>query len=235
MNSEKHDPSAGTGARRGNALIYILLALALLGGLTMVLSRTNDSGGDNLDYEKTELLTAHMTAYAGSAKSAIDQMMMGGTSVNNLIFFSPNQASFDSTGNNIHKVYHPDGGGLAYEIPDPNLFTGTSTVPPPGWYVGRFNNVQWTPTAANDIVLAAFGISQGVCASINKKTTGSATIPALGGTGNPATYFVNTTITGVANAAFTTAVCASCEGYPSLCVSSGGATYFTYYNIISGQ
>ncbi len=234
MNSEKHAHSAIPKTQRGNALIYILLALALLGALTMMMARTDDAS-DNLDYEKTELLTTRMTAYAGGAKNVIDQMIMSGANINNLNFSAPNSASFDAAGTNMYKVYHPDGGGLAYELPDPNLFTGTSAVPPPGWYMGRFNNVQWTPTASNDIVMAAFGISQSVCANINKKTTGATSIPALAGTGNPATYFVNTTITGVANAAFTNAVCAACEGYPSLCVSSSGGTYFTYYSIISGQ
>jgi len=234
LNSDKQHRSSRRDRQGGNALVYILLALALLGALTMLMGRQNDSS-ENIDSEKAELLTTSMVAYAGSAKNAVDQMMMSGTAINNMVFLPPNHASFDTTGLVINKLYHPSGGGLNYSTPDAALFTGTSTVPPPGWYIGRFNNTAWTLTASNDIMMAAFGISQAVCASINYKTTGSANIPALAGTGNPATYFVDTAITGVANAAFTNTICAACEGYPAMCVSSGGGSYYTYYNIISAQ
>ena len=230
----------------GNAMIYILLALALLAGLTMVLSRGNDQAGDTLSSDQAELLTTRMTAYAGVAKNAVDQMMMSGTNINNLSFLRPNQDSFDDAPF-INKLHHPEGGGLSLDSADDNLFTGAGTEPPPGWYIGRFNNIEWTPTTANDIVLAAHDISQAVCASINKKITGSTDIPALAGTGDPATYFIDSAINGpldvgtgqptagVANADLTIVECADCEGYPSLCVSGNAATQWTYYSIISGQ
>ena len=53
-------------------MIYILLALALLAGLTMVLNRGNDTGGDDLSKDKAELLALQATAYAGAAKNAVN-------------------------------------------------------------------------------------------------------------------------------------------------------------------
>ena len=217
----------------GNAMIYILIALALLGALTMVLARGGSEGGSDLTADQAELMTTRMTATSGVAKNAVDQMMMSGTSVSSLNFVTPNVASYD-TAPHYNKVFHPDGGGLSLEK-DAKLFTGTDTTPVPGWYMGRFNNIEWTPTAANDVVLAAHDISQAVCANINKKITGDGAIPVLLGTGDPATYFVNTSFGGPANANLTTAICAACEGHPALCVSNTGATQFTYYSIISGQ
>ena len=74
MNSDKHNPSGV----RGNAMIYIILALALLGGLTMVISRGNDTGGDDLGKETNELLTTRAVAFAGSASfSAIQRAPSG--------------------------------------------------------------------------------------------------------------------------------------------------------------
>ncbi len=218
----------------GNAMIYILIALALLGALTMVLARGANEGGSDLSADQAELMTTRMTAAAGVAKNAVDQMMMSGTAVSALNFVTPNVASYD-TAPHYNKIFHPDGGGLSLDSDNIQLFTGTDTAPTPGWYLGRFNNIQWTPTTANDVVLAAHDISQAVCANTNKKITGSTAIPILLGTGDPATYFVNNSFGGPPNANLTTAICAACEGHPALCVSNTGATQFTYYSIISGQ
>ena len=51
-------------------------------------------------------------------------------------------------------------------------------IPAPGWYLGSFNNVEWTQTTENDVILTAHQISQPVCAQIDLLLTGSATIPA---------------------------------------------------------
>lgn len=230
MNSDKHVIQK----QCGNAMIYILIALVLLAALTMLITRLDDSAsGQDLSSEQAELMTTKAVAFAGSAKNVVDQMLMSGTNINNLSFVTPNQSSYD-TAPHINKVFHPDGGGFNLGIVDSNVFTGATTAPVPGWYMGRFNNVDWTPTSANDVLFVAHGISQTVCANLNKKITGATTIPALTGIANAAALFVDYSVSGVANLDFTAAQCASCEGYPSLCVSNAGGTEWTYYNIIEG-
>jgi hypothetical protein len=218
----------------GNVAIYVIIALALLGLLTATLSNQGDRGGDQLDSDRAALLTSDLISYTSSVKNVIDQMTMSGTALANLNFIRPNMSSFD-LGSNINKVYHPDGGGLTLPVKDDNLFTDTGTTPPAGWYLGMFNNVDWTPTTANDVVLAAHGISQEICGRINKKITGSTTIPTLAGGGNSAKYFVDDDVSAVANADLTVAACAACEGLPSLCVANTAGTLWTYYSIISAQ
>lgn len=232
MNSDKRKSNGG------NALIYILLALALLGGLTMIIAnQNNSSSNDNLDSENTELLSTSTIAFATSAKNAVDQMLFGGTLITSLDYSRPGDTNYNS-GVHRNQVFHPEGGGISIDAIDTNVFSDTGTTPKAGWYMGRFNNFDWTPTTANDIVLSAFGISQALCANINKKITGNTTIPAIGNSSNIAQYFVSSTVTGApANANFTiaTTVCPSCEGYPALCVSNQAGTQWAYYNIISGQ
>lgn len=228
LNSDKHSPAH----IRGNAMIYILLALALLAGLTMVLNRGNDMGGDDLDKDKTELLTLQVTAYAGSAKNAVDQMMMSGTPVTSLNFVVPSDPTFN-TGSNIHKVYHPAGGGLAFEKAEPAIFDTTSTYSTlGGWYMTRTNNIEWTPTAAPDVLLVAWRIHKAICENINKKITGSTDIPDIA---SPVEVFLGTTNGAPTNEDLMIADCADCEGYPALCVSNAAQNNFAYYNIISGQ
>lgn len=213
-------------------MIYILLALALLAGLTMVLGKQSDNASQDLSAEKAELITTKTVAYAGSVKGIIDQMMMSGSNINNLNYVTPNQSSFD-LGSNINKVFHPSGGGLGYEASNPELFVTNGTTPVPGWYLGRFNNVEWTKTASNDIVLAAYDINIDVCKAINKKITGSTVIPMA--LGPSAGFLVDTIHGGPPNQPLTVAKCAACEGHPSLCVAGDGNQRYTYYSIISGQ
>lgn len=239
LNSEKFRKSAERGnaphAERGNAMVYILVAIALFGFLTMTLSRQNQqSDNQNLDDEQLELQSTTVMSYATATKSVIDQMRMTGTSIDQLDFVLPNAASYD-LGSNIHKVYHPDGGGLSATAANPNIFTGIDNDPDPGWYAGVFNDVEWTDTTATDVILTAHQISEGVCEQINEKITGSTSIPAIGGTGLLADYLVDDADHSGTNTPFNATVCAACEGYPSLCVSNTTGDMWSYYNIIEGR
>lgn len=212
-------------------MIYILLALALLAGLTMVLNRGNEMGGDDLDKDKTELLALQVTAYAGSAKNAVDQMMMSGTPVASLNFVTPSDPAFN-TGSNIHKVYHPAGGGLNWEKADPAIFDTATYTAMGGWYMTRTNNIEWTPTAAPDVLFVAWRVHRSLCEALNKKITGSTTIPVIV---SPVDIFLGTANGAPTNANLLIANCATCNGYPSLCISNGSVDTYAYYNIISGQ
>lgn len=230
MNSEKYRPQNTA----GNVMIYIIIALALIGGLTMVLSRQNAvDSGTSLDQDKTELLTTKMVAYAGSGKTVLDQMMMSGTNIASLDYSLPKDTSFD-TGTHYNQIFHPDGGGLGYSDADANAFTMAASSPSSGWYMGRFNNVEWTPTAADDVLFVAYDVTQTMCESIDKKITGSAAIPVVAAV-DIRPYFIDVAYSGAANADFTTTECAACDGYPSLCVTDSGSSVYVYYNIISGQ
>lgn len=229
MNSDKHRPVSSS----GNVMIYILIALALIGGLTMAISQQNNSAsGQNLDKEKLTALTTKTVAYVGSAKSVVDQMMMSGTRINSLDFTRPSGASFD-TAPYHNKIFHPSGGGLTYQTPDTITFHEVSTTPPAGWYFGYFNNVEWTPTTANDVLLVAYQIGRPLCEEINKKITGSTAIPVL--PGNMSSRLLGTANGGSANSDLDVASCPACNGYPSLCIANSGSTSYAYYNIIVGQ
>lgn len=211
-------------------MIYIILALALLAGLTMVIAQQSGQDDDDLSYETKEILTTKILTYTGSAKNVIDQMVMSGSDPASLVFSHPNSPSFD-TAPYTDKVFHPQGGGLSYQIADTNIFPA-ATVPSSGWYMNGETNIEWTPSTQNDVMLVAYGVSQSLCENLNKKIKDDATIPALAGT------FANillSTEDGGGGDVLDTASCAACDGHPALCVSNAGATLFAYYNIILAQ
>lgn len=227
MNSENHSRKK----QSGNAMIYVILALALLAALTLAISNQNEEAGNDLSAEQVEILTTKTLTYAGSAKNVIDQMTMSGTDPASLSFTRPNVPSYD-TAPHINKVFHPEGGGLTYEAAQSNIFPGVVLNPARGWYINGETNIEWTPTAENDVMIVAYGLSSSICASINKKIKNDTTIPVV--TGIFEDILLSAEDNGGGGVLDTTS-CADCEGYPALCVSNVGASLFAYYNIILAQ
>lgn len=210
--------------------MYVLLALALLGTLTMLLS-DQGSENDDLSYERTKLMTAKVTAYAASGKHVVDQMMMTGTTLANIDYTRPGEATYDDAPY-IHKIYHPDGGGLNYFVPTAPPFDGVADPYGNGWYFNMVN-VEWTQTTAPDLILTAYMIEEQICRQINRDITGSTTIPVLTNNSLIETFLPFDLWAGPSNTELDTTLCADCEGYPSMCVSDG--TSYAYYNIIAAR
>lgn len=210
---------------QGNVMVYILIALALFGFLTMTLARQNvQSDGQNLNDENAILYTNELIEYVASAQAATDRMLMTVSTPDDLDFILPSNAAFD-TSPNIHKVFHPTGGGLNYQSSFSEAIRNDATS---GWYFQNNINVEWTPTTANDILLTAYFIPREVCAALNKKLIGDATIPVTANSHDD--YFL---LTGTTD--FDTTECAACEGIPSMCVENDTNDNYSFYTIIEGQ
>lgn len=222
----------------GNALIYVLIAVALFAALSMTLGRQTDTSEiGTLSDEKAELQATQMITYAAQAKSALDQMLFGGTKVDDLDFTQPTDPAFETEPPaNYLKVYHPVGGGLVPAALDAQAIGGNSATPPPGWYLGRFSNVDWTNSVAQEVILLAYQIHPKICERINLKITGTAAIPSM--TAPIKEVFIDAALPlhGGANADLTTGtaqICPDCHNRASLCVQQGGL--YAFYTILADQ
>ncbi len=212
----------------GNAMIYILLALGLLALLTASLMSQDSTGGDDISADKVQFQTTQMLSYAAAAQNVIDQMVGTGADPGGIDFAFPNATSFDIAPYK-NKLFHPQGGGLNYKTATIPPFVTSSSGTTEGWYV-TLRNVEWTPTTAADIVISAYNIPLEICQAINKKLTGSATVPALT-VNSTRIYFTNFNASNL-----TSAACPGCVGYPTLCVANfGGTGNPTLYSIINAR
>lgn len=223
---------------QGNALIYVLIAIALFAALSFTLGRQADTGeAGSLSEEKTELYATQLISYAAQAKSVVDQMLFTGSGVGDLDFTLPNSAGFN-TAPHIHKVYHPQGGGLnPANLPD-DIITSSVSDPVAGWYMGRFNNVEWTDSIGTDVILVAYQISQDVCERINLKITGSTTIPTMSDSIRNA--LIDDSIHAGTNVDLDTdpsgsPICTACHELPSLCVENQAQTAYGFYTVIADR
>ena len=217
-------------------MVYILVVVALFAALSLVLARgTDTSEAGSIPAEKIDIYAGQIMQTPMQLKQAIDQMVFTGAAVDQLDFTEPGGIGFDLGGHSL-KVFHPEGGGISVPRLAPEVVAQNSVDPRPRWYLGRFNNVGWTPGAADDVILTAHQIAREVCARINEKLTGDPAIPQM--TSTARLLLVDTahsTLGAGNNDDFTAAECAACEGKPALCVKDAVADLWSYYSILSPQ
>lgn len=214
----------------GNALVYVLIAIALFASLTFFLGRQTDSNeAHNLTDERARLFASQLISYAATVRSAIEQMEFSGVQLGDLDYSTPGTVGFTGGVENYKKVYHPEGGGMIPKALPDNVISESTTDPPANWYLGSFNNVEWTNSTAQDIMLSAFQISRAACEQLNDIIVGDTTIPVVP---NPIEgFFVDAGLHSQANTDLEISDCAACEGHLSLCVSNAAETIFVYYNV----
>jgi hypothetical protein len=218
---------------RGNALIYVLIVIALFAGLTFVLARQRGDGeAGTVTTEAVNIDATHIMTAAAQLKLGVDQMMYSGSKIDDLGFCRPGEVCFSSA-LNIHQVFQPEGGGLTMPDIPARAVKQVDTNPLPGWYMGAFNNVEWTESAGFDVILVAHQISRPVCARIDELLTGvkPAVIPAVSVPLARALIDASKhTLT--PNVDLDKTICPGCDGKTALCVSDSGATMFSYYSVI---
>jgi len=212
--------------QRGNALIYVLIGLGLLALLTAMITRQNNDNDDASD-DQMKLNTTKLIGYALSAQGIVNQMLQSGSTVSSIDFVNPTSTGFD-TAPYGQKFYHPEGGGFNYQAAQIPPFVASGIPTAEGWYITK-RNVEWTPTTATDIVMAAYSIDPAICKEINKRITGTAA-PLLLTTNSTRIY-----LTDYNTSAFSSASCPTCVGYPSACVANADGTYPTFYSILEAQ
>lgn len=174
----------------GNALWFILVAIVLLGALTMLLSRSGSSVDQNADVEQMRIKASQVMRYAKSIESAIEQMKLNGVSENSISFENALTAT-DYTNSNCDdasdqnypdcRIFEAGGAGLVYIAPPQGTNNGAE------WIFTGHNNVGTAAapigtTAAgsgNDLVMLLPGANTAMCLQINRDldVDSSGTIP----------------------------------------------------------
>lgn len=229
--------------QNGNALWFILLAVALLAFLTGIISRNSASVNQAGSVERARIKASSLLNYAKSVETTIQQMLLNGISENDLNFIEISAAhdNTNCTSTNC-EVFHVSGGGIAYQTPTELLNDSTHTDI---WHVSTENRVyQFGCDDANnrctELLLIAKNIPQSICLQINKiqgitNTDGNApqTQDILEGTAFTGTYSatINTVSIGGTNA---TNEAPEVQGKSAGCVYEfgSGQDIYTFYQVL---
>ena len=210
----------------GNIVVYLLIAVVLLGGLTFTMSRSNqgENTGSQLSQAQMETHINQLLNYASSADIVINEMLET-VSPFQISFIEPSDGSFESEPpTNMKKVFHPSGGGLNYmQIPKEIIDTSGGGAHQPGYYIRR-SKIEWSPSSADDITFTAYRISKEACEAINKKLIGSTDIPV--GPNTLSNQLINKTYT------LKSTDCADCVGKNAICISNNAQTNWAFYKVL---
>lgn len=213
------------GCHRGNALFYILIAIALVGALTYSVSQQSSESTDFIDNASNDEQIARMMTYAGTLASALNQMVVAGNAKAETLYTdlktdAPNTAAYGTAPYNM-QLYHPQGGGMNYVTATGD--TADSNTVATDFYVVKdasVKNIGPTDTGG-DIMFVAKVTSAAACARINYLLTGDGTVtPMVAAAFNG--LFVSHT-----SAVIDGTNCATCVGKSQYCVSNG--TSWGYY------
>lgn len=153
MNRKYHKES-------GNALWFIMLAIAMLAALTITITRSSDSVEQSGDFERHRIQASNIMRYSKGLAQTIDTMRMRGISENDISFHSPDWGHTDYEHSppqgNENRIFSVEGGGM--NLPDINGATN--------WSFFGNRAVQDVETAANDLIIQT-EVSKNVCLQIN--------------------------------------------------------------------
>lgn len=214
-------------AQAGNALFFILIAVVLLGFLTMILSRGGSSVDQSGDFERDRIIAGQVLRYAKSIETAIQEMKLRDISENDISFENTetatdytNASCDDATDRSFPEcqLFDVDGSGLTYRnFPNANdgsdwIFTGANNV---GTTAGPVGST--AARSGNDIIMLLPNVDNTLCIQINRDLD----------VGTAGTLPVETT--GIATTAFTGAFAA---GGPT--ILDGDPTPFELNNETAG-
>lgn len=193
----------------GNAFFITLICVVLLGAVTFVVSRQMSSGSaQTISAENYELFADKMINYVNTAQLVSNQMKETGSVYIDIT--RPSESTFN-TGSAINKIFHPGGGGLRDLPPlDTSMVTQTSGA---GWII-LGGGADWATAPPFSYQFRYRRLKDEACKAINKKLTGSETIPTA--TSGPAD----------------SASCPDCVGKPMLCVFSQSNNFNIFYFLL---
>ncbi|MAI61192.1 MAG: hypothetical protein CBB87_01730 [Micavibrio sp. TMED27] len=166
------------GNERGNVLWFIMIGVALLGAITMVLSRGGSSVESTGSYEHNSVKLSQIMRYTKGLEAAVSNLkILGGCSENEISFENPREAEYINTNSPADKschIFQPNGAGQVWQ----NLtrLTPASMKNADMFFTGSVELDGVGRDAGPDLLLM-MNLSKDLCLQLNKKL-GISTAPS---------------------------------------------------------
>lgn len=163
----------------GNVLIFILIAVALLGALTAMLSRSSDTTSDTGSFERKRVSATEILNYTRGIEDAIGRIQsLNGCSENELSFdnaFVSGYSNTDAPTDESCHVFSSKGGGQNYKEPSEN-WLDTAQDGETGyqeWIFSGYNEAfgvgtDCSASACRDLIVFLPYVQSELCTNVNK-------------------------------------------------------------------
>jgi len=157
----------------GNVLFLILIAVALFAALSYAVTQSSRSGGGDASSEKSLVSSSQVTQYPSSVRTSIVRMIIGGTSVDQLLFDTPSSfAALSTTDMQKAGVFYPSGGGATYSTVPAEVMKTASSGPGNWVFSSKYQvkNIGLTDATKgdyNEIIAFLPGVSKALCTKLD--------------------------------------------------------------------
>ncbi len=157
----------------GNAIWFILLAVALLGFLTSVISRGTSSVDQTGDFERARIQSAQIIRYAKSIETALQNLRLNNGCSENEISFENNDVTGYINANaptdeSCH-IFETNGGAITWQ---------TYAISDKEWIITKSARIYEAVTSSNDDILIILrDVPESICAQINRELHNWTSIP----------------------------------------------------------
>lgn len=164
---------------RGNVLLMVLIAIALIAALTAVISK---GGDDNtaIDKETLALRASEVQRYASELERGIKYIAGHGAGEEDFRFAVPTDPATDYgniTATPGFQMFSPEGGGAAYRLPPAGIQTSAGGV----WEFYGNTAVPQAGSAKAELIAVLPNVTQAFCQRINQLNAQTNSQPADGG------------------------------------------------------
>lgn len=166
-----------TNSESGNVLFLILIAVILFAALSYAVTQSTQTGTKGVEDDNAAISAAQIVQYPSGLRTSVMRMVLSGVALDELEFNGPDH--FDDLSSVPRGVFHPQGGGAAFQEGSSSIMEGD--VAGPWFYNAEFEveNIGMETTGSmdgNEIIAFLPGIRRGICMRLNKES-GVAAIP----------------------------------------------------------
>lgn len=157
-------PPANRAGESGNVLIFILIAVALIGIVTAAI-RSGSNESANIDDEQMIIRVSEVRQYASELERAVTFIIQNGASENDIRFAHGDAPSDygDINTNPQNQVFHRSGGGAEYRVPPIGI-----QVAPASWEFYGNTALPRIGSQRADLVAVLPNVNAAFCAAINR-------------------------------------------------------------------
>ena len=173
-------------SEHGNVLFFILIAVVLFGALSLTVGKMLTGGSPQMvSAEKSKVLADEIVGYAALVRRTVqDLKITNGCEDDEISFENDVVSGYEHVppARDECKVFHADGGGIQYFVPQESWLDGVNTGQPlyGEWFFNGKTCIRFLGTGENDCEANGEGgdeelaiflpyIKDGLCIAINKK------------------------------------------------------------------
>lgn len=154
-------------SQNGSALIYILIAVALIAALTYAVTRGSRTGESNLTKETSSLIASEIMEQAQTLARAVQKLRLRGIDETGISFENPTISGYTlaACASGDCKVFDLSGGGMNWLTPPAAANSGEDWL-----YAGTVGSTGHGANAGSyDLLMILPGIADSICMAINEK------------------------------------------------------------------